>query len=214
MDRLSELKNKYGPVLEAMPRHGVQILNIELRDNKLLVQAIVPTQEAKNAVWDQIKAIDSTYADLTCDLRQPSEAEEWEALQQAPPQSLAGGLAAAFRSDQTSTFPSMLSSLFGNSDPQQRAGLLNHLLASAGPSLLGAALPGALGGLLKGGSTVTPEQAQQISPQAIQNLAEHAEKNNPSIIDQVSNFYSQHPKTIQALGVGALAMIMSNMKKQ
>ncbi|MBV9038969.1 MAG: hypothetical protein JO182_31075 [Acidobacteriaceae bacterium] len=214
MDRLSELKNKYGPVLESMPQHGVQIINVELRDNKLLVQGIVPTQEAKNAVWNQIKAIDSTYADLTCDLRQQSEAEEWEALQKAPPQSLASGLAAAFRSDQTPAFPSMLSNLFGNSDPQQRAGLLNHLLASAGPGLLGAALPGGLGGLLKGGSTITPEQAQQISPQAIQSMAEHAEKSNPSIIDQVSNFYSQHPKTIQALGVGAMAMIMSNMTKR
>jgi hypothetical protein len=214
MDRLSELKSKYGPALEAMPQQGVQILNITMRDNKLLVQGIVPTQEAKNAVWNQIKAIDSSYADLTCDLRLPSEAGEWEALQQASPQSLAGGLSAAFRSDQTSAFPSLLSNLFGSSDAQQRAGLLNHLLASAGPSLLGAALPGPLAGLLKGGSTVTPEQAQQISPEAIQNLAEHAQKANPSVIDQASGFYSQHPKLVQALGAGALAMVMSHISKR
>jgi hypothetical protein len=108
----------------------------------------------------------------------------------------------------------MLSNLFGSSDGQQRAGLLNHLLASAGPSLLGAALPGPLGNILKSGSTVTPEQAEQISPQAVQSLAEHAQKANPSIIDQVSGFYSQHPKVIQALGTGALALIMSNMTKR
>ncbi len=214
MDRLSELKAKYGPALESMPQHGVQILTVALRDNKLLVQGIVPTQEAKNAVWNVIKAIDSTYADLTCDLRLPSEAGEWEALQQASPQSLAGGLSAAFRSDQTSAFPSLLSNLFGSSDAQQRAGLLNHLLTSAGPSLLGTALPGPLASLLRGGSTITPEQAQQVSPEAIQNLAEHAQRANPSIVDQVSSFYSQHPKLIQALGAGALATIMSHMNKR
>lgn len=214
MDLFSELQSKYGPALEAMPQYGVQIVNVALRDNKLLVQGIVPTQEAKNAVWNQIKAIDSTYADLTCDLRLPSEAQEWAALQEAPPQSLAGGLSAAFRSDQTSAFPSMLSNLFGSSDAQQRAGLLNHLLGAAGPSLLGAALPGPLGSLLKGGSTVTPEQAQQISPEAIQNLAEHAQRTDPSVIDQASSFYSQHPKVVQALGAGALAMIMSHMNKR
>jgi hypothetical protein len=136
------------------------------------------------------------------------------ALQEASPQSLAGGLAAAFRSDQTPAFPSLLSHLFGSSDRQQRAGLLNHLVASAGPSLLGAALPGPLGSILKGGSAVTPEQAEQISPEAIQSLAEHAQKTNPSIIDQVSGFYSQHPKVIQALGAGALAMVMSHMNKR
>jgi hypothetical protein len=68
MDRLSELKSKYGPALQSMPQQGVQITNVAIKDNKLLVQGIAPTQEAKNAVWNQIKAIDSTYADLTCAL--------------------------------------------------------------------------------------------------------------------------------------------------
>ncbi len=213
MDRLSELKSKYSPALEAMPQAGIQITQVSLQENKLFVQGIAPTQEAKNAAWNQIKAIDGTYADLTCDLKVGS-ADPAAALHQASPESLAGGLAQAFRSDQTPAFPSMLSNLFGNSDGQQRAGLLNHLLASVGPGLLGAALPGPLASVLKGGSTVTPEQAEQISPEAIQSMAEHAQKANPSIIDQVSGFYSQHPKVIQALGAGALAMVMSHMNKR
>jgi len=213
MDRLSELKAKYSTALNSMPQQGIQITQIALENNKLLVQGIAPTQDAKNAAWNQIKAIDSTYTDLTCDLKVQSSADAVAGLHAASPQSLAGGLAEAFRSDHTPAFPSMLSSLFGSSDNQQRAGLLNQLMASAGPSLLGAALPGPLAGLLRGGSTVTPEQAAQVSPEAIQSLAEHAQKANPSIIDQVSGFYSQHPKAIQALGAGALAMVMSHMKK-
>jgi hypothetical protein len=108
----------------------------------------------------------------------------------------------------------MLSNLFSNSDNQQRAGLLNQLIGAAGPGLLGAAASGPLASLLKGGATLTPEQAAQVSPDTIQHLAEHAEKSNPSIIDQVSGFYSEHPRVVQALGAGAMAMIMSHISKK
>lgn len=209
MDRLQELKQKYSGALEAMSQQGVQASQVSLKDNKLFIKGAAPSQEAKNAVWDQIKAVDSTYTDLECDITvgEPT-------VQDAPQQSLAGGLAQAFRSDQTPAFPQMLSSLFSNSDGQQRAGLLNQLLATAGPGLLASALPGPLAALLKGGSQITPEQAQQIPAESIQEIAAHAEKANPSIIDQVSGFYSQHPKVVQALGAGALAMIMSHVSKK
>ncbi|MDQ2843351.1 MAG: hypothetical protein M3Y72_20395 [Acidobacteriota bacterium] len=210
MDRQEELKSKYRPALEAMQQQGVQVSQVALRDNKLYVEGTAPSQEAKNAVWNQIKAIDSSYSDLTCDIKVGSAEGAGADIHSASPQDLAGGLAAAFRSDQTPAFPSMLSNLFSNSDGQQRAGLLNHLLGSVGPGLLGGALTGPLASILKGGTTVTPEQAQQIPPESVQSLAEHAQKSNPSIIDQVSGFYSQHPKVIQALGAGALAMIMSH----
>jgi len=216
MDRAEELKTKYRPALESMQQQGVQISQISLQGNKLFVQGVAPSEDAKNAVWNQIKAVDSSYADLTCDLKvgSPTESAGPHDLSQAAPQSLAGALSAAFRSDQTPPFPSMLSNLFNNSDGQQRAGLLNQLLGAAGPSLLGSAVSGPLANLLKGGSTVTPEQAAQVSPEAVRNLAEHAQKANPSVIDQVSGFYSQHPRIVQALGAGAMAMIMSHMNKR
>ncbi len=216
MDRAEELKSKYRSAFESMQQQGVQISQISLQGNKLFVQGVAPSEEAKNAVWDQIKAVDSSYSDLTCDLKVGSTAGSagLHDLSQASPQSLAGALSAAFRSDQTPAFPSMLSNLFSNSDNQQRAGLLNHLLGAAGPSLLGSALGGPLANLLKGGSSVTPEQASQVSPEVVQNLAEHAQQTNPSLIDQVSGFYSQHPRVVQALGAGALAMIMSHMNKK
>ncbi len=214
MDRLDQLKSKYQSVLSSMPRQGIQISEVTLQGDKLFVQGFAPTQEAKNAAWDEIKRIDSSYTDLTCDLKVGPPTAGSADVQNHSPESLAGGLANAFRSDQTPAFPTMLSNLFGSSDGQQRAGLLNQILASAGPGLLGAALPGPLASILKGGSTVTPQQAEQISPDTVKNLAEHAEKANPSIIDQVSGFYSQHPKVIQALGAGALAMIMSHASKK
>lgn len=133
--------------------------------------------------------------------------------QNAPQSNLASGLADAFRSNQTPPFPQMLGSMFSNSNGEQRAGILNHLLGAVGPSA-GAGMLGSLGGLLGGGSSITPEQAQQVSPEAVQNLAAQAQQSNPSIVDQASNFYAQHPTLVQGLGAGALAVIMSHMSRQ
>ncbi len=132
--------------------------------------------------------------------------------QQVPQEHLASGLAEAFNSNQTPAFPEMLSNLFSQSNGQQRAGILSQLLGAAGPSLPGGL--GALAGLLKGGTSVTPQQAEQITPEAVQQLAAHAQQNNPSIVDQASNFYAQHPQIVQGLGAGALALIMSHISKR
>jgi hypothetical protein len=134
--------------------------------------------------------------------------------QQAPQEHLAAGLAEAFRSNQTPAFSEMLSNLFSQSNAQQRAGILNQLLGAVGPSLASGGLGASLANLLKGGTQVTPQQAEQVQPEAVQQLAAHAEKNNPSIIDEASNFYAQHPKLVQGLGAGALALIMSHMSKK
>lgn len=134
--------------------------------------------------------------------------------QQAPQEHLAAGLTEAFRSNQTPAFPEMLSNLFSQSNGQQRAGILNQLLGAVEPSALGGGLTGTLSNLLKGGTSLTPQQAEQVSPEAVQQLADHAQKNNPSIVEQASNFYAQYPQVVQALGAGALALIMSHMSRR
>ncbi len=142
--------------------------------------------------------------------------------QSAPPNVLASGISDAFRSDQTPAFGQMVSQMYSQSNGQQQAGLLNHLLSSLGPGTLSslaasgamAALPGALSGMLSGGHTqVTPEQAQQIPPDVVQQIAAHAEKNNPSVVDQVSGFYAQHPDLVKGLGITALTIAMGRMAR-
>jgi len=146
-----------------------------------------------------------------------------QVAQSAPQPQLAAGLSEAFRSGQTPPFGQMLGTLFSQSNGQQQAGILNHLLGSLGPAAAGA---GALGGLssvlgggaglssiLGGATQVTPQQAQQVSPEAVQQLAEHAQQNNPSIVDEAGSFYAQHPTLVKALGAGSLAMIMSHMSR-
>jgi hypothetical protein len=128
---------------------------------------------------------------------------------------LADALSNAFRSAETPPFAQMLSTLFSNSSPDQRAGILNQLLSSVGPGLLASGGLGSLAGLLHGGGAqVTPEQASQVSPEAVKQIAEHAEKQNPSIVDKVSQFYAQHPTLVQALGAGSLALIMSHLSRR
>lgn len=68
MDRLEELKNKYQSVLESVRQNGVVLSHVHVQDNKLFIQGAAPSDDAKNAVWNQIKSVDSTYSDLTCDL--------------------------------------------------------------------------------------------------------------------------------------------------
>jgi hypothetical protein len=134
----------------------------------------------------------------------------------APPGTIAEGLAAAFRSDQTPAFGQMLSTLFTNSNGEQKAGLLNQLMGSVNPATLTQVLGGAgLSGLLAGGAAkLTPDQAQKITPDVVQQLAGHAEKSNSSIIDSVSNFYAQHPQLVKTLGGAALTVALAKVAQR
>jgi hypothetical protein len=140
----------------------------------------------------------------------------------APPSAISNGLAEAFRSENTPPFGQMISGLFGSSNPQQRAGILNHLIAAAGPSAGGwlGKLAAQFSGTApqiptpSGRATVTPEQAQQVAPETVGQLAHQAQTNDPSIVERASEFYAQHPQLIQGLGAGALALIMSHVSQR
>lgn len=140
--------------------------------------------------------------------------------QNAPPDVLARGVTGALRSDQTPPFPQMVSQMFGQSNPNQRAGMLNQLLATLGPAVLAQLANGRAGGLgglgnIFGGgrapAQVTPEQASQVSPDEVRELAEKAEQQNPSIVDRMGDFYAQNPTLVKAIGGAALAIALGHM---
>lgn len=68
MERIDELKLKYQSVLNLIKQKGVRLAHVHLKDNKLFVQGAAPSQDVKNDIWNQIKLVDATYSDLTCDL--------------------------------------------------------------------------------------------------------------------------------------------------
>jgi len=79
MDRLEELKNKYQSALDTIKREGVKLTHLHLQDNKLFIQGAAPSQQVKNDVWNQIKAADTSYSDLTCDLTVDSSLSQSQA---------------------------------------------------------------------------------------------------------------------------------------
>lgn len=137
-----------------------------------------------------------------------------QVAQAAPKGVVADGLAAAFRSDRTPAFGEMLSTLFSNSNGDQKAGMLNQLLPFVHPGMLSQVLSGI--GLGSGGKTqeLTPEQAQQISPEQVQQLAAHAESSNPSVVDSVSSFYAQHGTLVKTLGGTALSVLLAKVAQR
>ena len=140
--------------------------------------------------------------------------EHFDQVAQAVPGNvLADGLAHAFRSDQTPDIGAMVGQMFGNSNGQQQAGMLNQILATLGPAAAASLAGGTLGGIMSpGNSQITPEQASQLSPQQVQDVVQEAHQMNPGIADQLAAFYSQHSGLIKTLGGAALAIAMAKMK--
>jgi len=64
MADLDQLKQKYQPVLDAIQKEGGRIDNIDLAGEQIHIKAEVPSDVSKNRVWDAIKSVDSTFADL------------------------------------------------------------------------------------------------------------------------------------------------------
>jgi hypothetical protein len=162
-----------------------------------------------------------------------------QVAQEAPPGVLSEGVAEAFRSDRTPPFPNMLGQLFGQSDPNARAGILNQLLAVAGPALMSrlfgsgggpgggmgsnsGGLAGMLGGLFNGWGGadqadpphVTPEQASQVPAEAVEELAREAHQQDPDVISRVSDFAAQHPTLVKGLGAVAMGIALKHLAGQ
>ena len=66
--KLEQLKTKYQSVLNAIQQQQVRLQNLHVQEGKLFLRGVAPSEEAKNRVWDQIKLVDVTYADLTADI--------------------------------------------------------------------------------------------------------------------------------------------------
>jgi nucleoid-associated protein YgaU len=67
MADLNQLKQKYTPVIntiQSFSAEGAKIDDVSLDGDKLHLKASVPSPVVANRVWDEIKKVDSTYADL------------------------------------------------------------------------------------------------------------------------------------------------------
>ena len=166
-------------------------------------------------LFDQLSSVLKQYGSGST--QNPANVSEHfgQVAQAAPRGIIAEGLSAAFRSDQTPAFGSLVGNLFSHSNGEQKAGMLNHLIASVSPSSLSQmAGGGALSNLLGGSSQITPQQAENVSPDLVEQMATHAEKADPSIVDKASEFYAQHPTLVKTLGGAALAIALAKVAER
>ena len=66
--RFNTLKQKYQSVLNAADQEHLQFQNLHVQDDKLYIRATAPSEEAKNAIWDQIKLANPNMDDITADI--------------------------------------------------------------------------------------------------------------------------------------------------
>ena len=119
---------------------------------------------------------------------------------------LAQGIAAAMRSDQTPPFAQIVSQLFASGSGDQKLAMLNTLLSSASPeqrAQLSSMIPG-LGTSATTGAAV----ASAITPEAVQTLAQHVEQGDAGIVDKMSTLYAAHPTLVKTLGSAAMMIAM------
>ena len=64
MADLNQLTQKYQPVLDAIQKEGGRLDGLDVQGEQLHLKAAVPSEASKNRIWDAIKAVDATFADL------------------------------------------------------------------------------------------------------------------------------------------------------
>jgi nucleoid-associated protein YgaU len=69
MADLEQLKQKYQPVLHTLEIEGAQVTNLGVDGEQLALSATVVSEASKNRVWDSIKSVDPSFADLKHDIQ-------------------------------------------------------------------------------------------------------------------------------------------------
>ena len=64
MADLEQLKQKYQPVLRTLEIESAQVQPLSLAGDQLALTATVVSEASKNRVWDSIKSVDPSFADL------------------------------------------------------------------------------------------------------------------------------------------------------
>jgi LysM repeat protein len=66
--KFNQLKQKYQSVLNMIEQQNVRLQNLHVEGDKLFIRGAAPSQQAKDAIWNQIKLVDPGYSDLTADI--------------------------------------------------------------------------------------------------------------------------------------------------
>jgi nucleoid-associated protein YgaU len=79
MADLEQLKQKYAPVIESIQKfapYGATLDAVDLDGEQLHLKGTVPSQVVANRIWDHIKKVDPTFADLKHEIATTGGAEQ------------------------------------------------------------------------------------------------------------------------------------------
>jgi hypothetical protein len=120
MDQFEQLKTKYKSVLEFIKQSGVHLTHLHVQDNKLFIQGAAPSEQLKNEVWSRIKATDSAYGDLTCDLTVDSSLPQPQAAQAAAASANATTSGRTYKVQPGDTLSKIAKEFYGNANEYNR----------------------------------------------------------------------------------------------
>jgi nucleoid-associated protein YgaU len=79
-NQLEQMKQKYASVLTTIQQQQIRLSHVHIQDNKLFIEGLAPSEQAKNKVWDQIKLVNPNWAqELTADISVDSNARPTQA---------------------------------------------------------------------------------------------------------------------------------------
>jgi len=162
------------------------------------------------SLLDQMKGLLSQYTSGTA-TGDPS-AHFQQVAQSVDSGTLAQGIAAAMRSDQTPPFAQIVSQLFTNGSSDQKAAMLNTLLSSLPANQRGQL--SAIAPALAGATSVSGGQAAGLSPDTVTALAQHVEQQDSGIVDKMSTLYAAHPTLVKTLGSAAMVIAMRKIAER
>lgn len=73
--KLEQMKQKYASVLNVVQQQQVRLSHLHIKDGKLYMQGVAPSQDAKNRVWDQIKLVNPQHDDIIADITAEQSAQ-------------------------------------------------------------------------------------------------------------------------------------------
>lgn len=68
MASFEELKAKYNAILDKGHEVGLTVQNLNQEGEQLLIRGVVPSDYAKNELWDVAKGVDASVSDLILDV--------------------------------------------------------------------------------------------------------------------------------------------------
>jgi nucleoid-associated protein YgaU len=138
-DRFQELKEKYVSVLHVLNSEDLQVQNMHVKDNKLFIRAVAPSENAKNRFWDAVKKANPNFSqDLTAQISvKPQEHAKSADKGPAPKVSPVGGVASeTAKAEQTytvvkgDTLSAIAKKFYGNANEYMRIFEANKNLLS------------------------------------------------------------------------------------